>query len=90
MRTNLSTMWDLHTLRRFLSRITTPLMTLAGVWDVQQGIRYVSGSGILMTRDVADLLIAQAASVSRTLLDDLALGRWFAQLTISQKLAMPR
>ena len=81
VRTNISSFWNLKALRSYLSSVPTTNF-YSGVIGSIEGIQYCSGSGIVMSIDVARKLIEKADQLDLTLIDDLSIGKLLSTLEI--------
>jgi hypothetical protein len=82
IRTNVSSFWNLLELRKLLSAlpmtgtyagVTGP--AYSGLSGKLKSTRYVSGAGMIMSRDVASRLVEIGSSIDLTYIDDLTIGR---------------
>lgn len=82
VRTNLSSLWNFDALLKFLS--TLPKTGVySGITGYHAGIRYVSGSGIIMTPDVVKLLIEHRNVAENVkIMDDVDIGYTMTKLNI--------
>lgn len=74
-RTNLSSVVDVDRLEKYLD--TIPSTKFYGGYvgkAVNENIFFASGAGFLMSRDVAEYLVANKASLRYDLIDDVAIG----------------
>ena len=74
-RTNLSSVVDVDRLEKYLD--TIPSTQFYGGYvgkAVNENIFFASGAGFLMSRDVAEYLVANKASLRYDLIDDVAIG----------------
>ncbi|MFY7730987.1 MAG: hypothetical protein ACOVRN_15820 [Flavobacterium sp.] len=73
-RTNLSSVLDLVGLQQYVSIIDKKIGFYGGYVGKAQDIFFASGAGFLLSRDVADYLVANKASLRYDLIDDVAIG----------------
>jgi hypothetical protein len=73
-RTNLSSVVDYAGLHKYVSNLDKNTGFYGGYVGKAQDIFFVSGAGFLMSRDVAEYLVANKASLRYDLIDDVAIG----------------
>jgi hypothetical protein len=89
IRTNVSSYWNLNALRKLLTALPRSEV-YAGVTGAAYGgvpgfldrSRYVSGAGMIMSKDVYRQLILERNRFDLTCIDDLSIGRTFSSLGI--------
>ena len=84
IRTNQSTYWDLSNLNKLLKNL--PLNEVyAGSLEKREypEVDFISGSGIIFSKDVVDLLITNQNKIESDFIDDLAIGRFLNKLDIN-------
>ncbi len=89
IRTNVSSYWNLAALRKLLSSLPS-LAVYAGITGAAFGgvsgylnrSRYVSGAGMIMSRDVCQQMVQEKNKFDLTCIDDLSIGRTFSRLGI--------
>jgi hypothetical protein len=89
IRTNVSSYWNLVQLRKILSQLSSKDLYAGVTGPAYSGIsgkfksaRYVSGAGMILSRDVVSRLIDIRDSIDLTLIDDLTIGRSLAKVGI--------
>jgi hypothetical protein len=83
IRTNQSTYWNLNNLKRLLNNL--PLNKVyVGYLEKREhpNIDFISGSGIIFSKDVVDLLISNQNNIESEFLDDVSIGRFLNRLDI--------
>ena len=73
-RTNLSSVVDFDGLHKYVSNIDKHTGFYGGYVGKALDMFFVSGAGFLMSRDVAEYLVANKASLRYDLIDDVAIG----------------
>ena len=73
-RTNLSSVVDFDGLHKYVSNIDKHTGFYGGYVGKAQDMFFASGAGFLMSRDVAEYLVANKASLRYDLIDDVAIG----------------
>ena len=82
VRTNLSSFWNFDALLRYLGGLQQSNV-YAGVVGNHQGISFVSGSGFIMSPDVAKLLVEKRELFNNSnLLDDVEIGQLLANFNV--------
>lgn len=84
IRTNQSTYWNLINLKILLKNL--PMNEVyAGFLEKREypEVDYISGSGIIFSKDVVDLLITNQNKIESDFIDDLAIGRFLNKLDIN-------
>ena len=96
IRTNVSSYWNMHQLRKILinlpsadvfAGVTGP--AYSGLSGKFKSTKYVSGAGMIFSRDVAAKLTENYKSVNLNLIDDVSIGRSVAKLGINT-IELPR
>lgn len=89
IRTNVSSYWNLPALRTLLSSLPSSKVyagvtgaAFGGVSGYLNRSRYVSGAGMIMSRDVCRQMILEKDKFNLACIDDLSIGRTFANLGI--------
>jgi hypothetical protein len=89
IRTNVSSYWNLVALRELLSNLPASEVyagitgaAYGGVTGYLNRSRYVSGAGMIMSRDVYGRLVQNRNDFDISLIDDLSIGRTFASLGV--------
>ena len=77
-RTNCSSYVDLPNLRDFALAHGREHDFYSGLLGVHQGITFASGSGFFLSRDLAEVVVAQRSAWDHSLVDDVALGALLA------------
>lgn len=77
LRTNLSSMWHWQRLLQVLRMLND-----TGVYAGVRGPGFVSGAGMLLSRDVAELLIENRSDLDMRVIDDVAIGALMTRLNI--------
>lgn len=89
IRTNVSSYWNLIALRNLLSKIPASEVyagitgaAFGGVTGYLNRSRYVSGAGMIMSRDVYQRMVRERSEFDVNWIDDLSIGRTFSSLGI--------
>ena len=82
-RTNSSSYVDLPNLRDWVDTHAQPNRFYAGFPGGADGVRFASGSGYFLSRDLVEVTVSRKAEWDHGLLDDVALGRLLAEQGIS-------
>lgn len=89
IRTNVSSYWNIAQLRKLLSQLSTTDLYAGVTGPAYSGIsgkfksaRYVSGAGMILSRDVVSRLVDIRDSIDLTLIDDLTIGRSLAKVGV--------
>lgn len=89
IRTNVSSYWNLVALRELLSNLPTSEVyagvtgaAFGGVTGYLNRSRYVSGAGMILSRDVYGQMVLKKDDFDLTCIDDLSIGRTFSSLGI--------
>lgn len=81
-KTNTSSYIDLQLLNKYAS--TKPKEKLYnGIIGNHDGIRFVSGCGVLMSKDVAKLFVENKQDVNHDIIEDVAMGLFFQKYNIT-------
>ena len=96
IRTNVSSYWNLRQLRKILNNLPSTNVFAGVTGPAYSGLsgkfkstKYVSGAGMIFSRDVATKLTENYKSVDLTLIDDVSIGRSIAKLGI-KTIELPR
>jgi hypothetical protein len=89
IRTNVSSYWNLVALRKLLGELP-PTGVYAGVTGeafsglagLVKSAKYVSGAGMILSRDVCKKMVSERKKFDLTCIDDLSIGRTFAGMKI--------
>ena len=83
VRTNESTYWNLDNLNELLSKL--PLNKVyAGYLERREypKVNFISGSGMIFSKDVVDLLITNHNHIESDFIDDVSIGRFLNKIDI--------
>ena len=86
LRTNLSSLWHWD---RLFAALKVMQLPATGVYAGVLGGGFVSGAGMLLSRDVAQALVNHSHALHFDLFDDVAIGQLMASINISET-ALPR
>ena len=81
IRTNQSTYWNLQNLSELLRSLPETNL-YAGFVDSKLPMQFVSGSGVIMSKDVVNLLTKNPEKLESRLIDDLAIGKFLNSMGI--------
>jgi len=87
-RTNLSSYLDLNFLLEYIDKIESRNCYM-GYIGYHEQIVFASGAGILLSRDMVDLLVNKQNMIDQNLIDDVAFAKLFYDLKINPK-PLPR
>jgi hypothetical protein len=87
-RTNLSSYLDLNLLLKYIDKIESRNCYM-GYIGYHEQIVFASGAGILLSRDMVDLLVNKQNMIDQNLIDDVAFAKLFYDLKINPK-PLPR
>lgn len=87
-RTNLSSYVDLNFFLEYIDKIESK-NCYTGYIGEHENIAFASGAGILLTRDMVELLVIKQDMIDYTLIDDVAFAKFFRELNIFPK-PLPR
>jgi hypothetical protein len=88
VRTNQSTYWNLTRLEKLLT--TLPLRKLyAGHNMIVKDMHFVSGTGIILSKDLVEQIIASQDLIDSELIDDVSIGRFMESIKV-QPISIPR
>lgn len=74
LRTNLSSFFRLHKLHEYIMKLPATRLYEGFAGRSNDGIDFVSGAGIILSRDVVRLLIAEKYRLNYMIIDDVAIG----------------
>jgi hypothetical protein len=96
LRTNVSSYWNMSQLRRTLANLPSTNVFAGVTGPAHSGIsgkfkstRYVSGAGMIISRDVATKLVENYRSLDLKLIDDVSIGRSIAKFGV-KTMELPR
>jgi len=78
LRTNFSSMWQWQRYLDLIDRLSGNRI-YAGVIPFPEADPFVSGAGILFSRDAIELLVSKRGDLDRNHLDDVAIGKFFRE-----------
>jgi hypothetical protein len=88
VRTNQSTYWNLTKLEKLLTTLPTRKL-YAGHNMFVNDMHFVSGSGIILSRDLVDQIIESQDQIDSELIDDVSIGRFMESIKV-QPISIPR
>ena len=85
VRTNVSSYWNVPLVRKYLEENQTESLYAGVIGTVEDGskvIKYASGAGIVMSKDIARTLVSNYSKLDFNLIDDVAIGKLAEELDI--------